>query len=210
MTTALRLMVYDRTCVGKRAPVGLSTAWSAGSILYRGLDRIDATFGATSWDEALAWLATFETPRPIAEIQYWGHGRWGRVMIDKDPFDASALLPEHALAARVDALRARLVPDGEALVWLRTCEAFGGTAGKELAVRLADRLGARVAGHTHIIGAIQSGLHGLRPGHTPDWSAEEGIAEGTPDEPKRAYESGILRPRTITCFTGVVPPAWFA
>ena len=203
-------MVFDRTCVARGARVGLSTAWSAGSILYRGLDRVDATFGAASWDEALGWLATYEAPRPIAEIQYWGHGRWGRVMIDEDPFDATALGPAHALAARVDAVRERLVPDGNALVWLRTCEAFGGTAGMDLAVRLADRFGARVAGHTHIIGAIQSGLHGLRPGHTPDWSAAEGIAEGTPDDPQRAYESGILRPRTITCFTSTVPPAWFA
>lgn len=210
MSKALRLMVYDRTCVGPRVPAGLSTAWSAGSVLYRALDRIDATFGATSWDEALAWVATYEPSRPIAELQYWGHGRWGRVLIDDDVLDATALGAGHPLALRIAAVRERLVPGGEALVWLRTCEAFGGTAGHELAMRLADGLGARVAGHTHIIGAIQSGLHGLLPGHTPDWSAQEGIAEGTPDAPKRAYGSGVLRPRTITCFTGAVPSGWFA
>ena len=75
--SGLRLMVYDRTCVGARAPVGLSTAWGAGSVLYRGLGRLDGTFGATSWDDALGWLARFEPSRPIAEIQYWGHGQWG-------------------------------------------------------------------------------------------------------------------------------------
>jgi hypothetical protein len=210
MSDGLRLMVYDRTCVGKRAPVGLSTAWSAGSVLYRGLGRLDGTFGATSWDEALSWLATFEPSHPIAEIQYWGHGQWGRALVDKDVLDAKALAPGHRLEPRIAAVRERLVPGGDALFWLRTCEAFGATAGLDFATRLADRLGSRVAGHTFIIGAIQSGLRGLRPGHTPDWSAGEGIAKGTPDKPLRAHGSGLRRPRTITCFQGDVPPEWFA
>jgi hypothetical protein len=210
MTAALRLMVYDRTCIAKRAPVGLSTAWGAGSVLYRGLGRLEAAYGASSWDDALAWLGTFEPSRPIAEIQYWGHGRWGQVLVDRDVLDARALAPGHRLASRVAAVRERLLPGGEALVWLRTCEAFGANAGHDFAMRLADGLGARVAGHTFIIGALQSGLRGLAPGHTPDWSAEEGIAEGTPAAPRRAHGSGVLRPRTVTCFSGEVPPAWFA
>jgi hypothetical protein len=209
MTEGLRLMVYDRTCVAKSAPVGLSTAWAAGSVLYRGLRRLDAAYGATSWDDALTWLAAYAPSMPIAEVQYWGHGRWGRVYVDQDVLDASAFSSGHRLAPRLAALRERLVPDGEALVWLRTCEAFGATAGHDFAARLADGLGARVAGHTFIIGALQSGLRGLLPGHTPDWPADEGIAEGTADKPVRAYGSGIRKPRTITCFEGVVPPAWF-
>lgn len=207
---ALKLMVYDKTCVGKRVPVGLSTAWGAGSALYRGVGRLDATFGATSWDEALGWLATYEPERPIAEIQYWGHGQWGCVMIDREAFDARALASGHRLAARIAAVRARLLPRGESLLWLRTCEAFGASAGLDFARRLADGFEARVAGHTFIIGAIQSGLHGLRPGHAPDWSEEEGIAEGTPAKPLRAHGSGVLKPRTVTCFAGEVPAAWFA
>jgi hypothetical protein len=207
--SGLRLMVYDRTCVAKHVRVGLSTAWGAGSTLYRGLGRLDAAYGASSWDDALRWLATFEGERPIAEIQYWGHGRWGRAMIDRDALDARALAPGHALEPRVAALRERLLPGGEALVWLRTCEAFGASAGLDFAERLANGLGARVAGHTFIIGAIQSGLRALRPGHRPDWSPEEGIAEGTPDAPLRAHGSGVQRPRTVTCLTGTVPPGWF-
>jgi hypothetical protein len=210
VSDGLRLMVYDRTCKGARVPVGLSTAWGAGSVLYRGLNRLDGTFGATSWDDALAWLATFEAPRPIAEIQYWGHGQWGRVLVDRDVLDAAALSRGHRLEARLAAVRERLLPAGESLFWLRTCEAFGAVAGHDFATRLADGLGARVAGHTFIIGAVQSGLHGLRPGHTPDWSAEEGIAEGTPAVPKRAHGSGFSLPHTITCFTGSVPAEWFA
>lgn len=209
MTGALRLMVYDRTCVLKVAPLGLSTAWGAGSVLYRGLRRLDAAYGATSWDDALAWLASFEPSRALAEVQYWGHGRWGQVLVDRDVLDSGALASGHRLASRLDAVRERLLPGGEALVWLRTCEAFGAKAGHDFASRLADRLGSRVAGHTFIIGALQSGLRGLLPGHMPDWSVEEGIALGTPDQPRLAHGSGLLRPRTVTCLTGEVPAAWF-
>ncbi len=210
MREGLRLMVYDRTCRAKLVPFGLSTAWAAGATLYRRLDRIDAAFGARSWDEALGWLASYARGQPIEEIQYWGHGRWGRVFIDREMLDASALAPNHRLARRIAAVRERLVPDGRALVWLRTCEAFGATKGQEFAKRLADGLGARVAGHTFIIGALQSGLHGLSPGRTPNWPADEGLREGTPDAPARAHGSGLGLPNTITCLEGTVPEPWFA
>ncbi|MEO6419774.1 MAG: hypothetical protein ABIP39_10225, partial [Polyangiaceae bacterium] len=70
-------------------------------------------------------------------------------------------------------------------------------------------LAARVAGHTFIIGFHQSGLHGLAPGMRADWSPEEGLAEGSAEEPKRAKWSTPRAPRTITCLAGQVPPAWF-
>jgi hypothetical protein len=201
-------MVFDRTCAGEGWKPGLSTTWRAGSVLYRALGRLDATFGATSWDEALAWIAETLPDRPIAEIQYWGHGKWGQVLVDRDVLDARALAPGHPLHARVEAVRERLAPD--ALVWLRTCEAFGARAGHDFAMRLADHLGVRVAGHTFVIHALQSGLHGLAPGTKPDWALGEGLAEGTPDRPVRAHWSQKDSPRTITCFDGEVPPSWFA
>lgn len=206
----LRLMVYDETCRSEAKLFGLSTAWSAGAKLYRALGRLDAAFGAASWEDALEWLATYDPARPIAEIQYWGHGKWGRALVDGRPFDASALAPSHPLHARLAAVRERLVPGGEALVWFRTCETFGANAGLDFAARLADHLGARVAGHTFVIGVLQSGLHGLAPGTTPDWSATEGLAEGTADAPARALWSGRSQPRTISCFDGEVPREWFA
>ncbi len=207
MSAPLRLMVYDRTC--RRHGIGLSTAWSAGSVMYRGLRRLDATFGASSWEEALGWLATVAPDRPIGEIQYWGHGRWGRVFVAQDVLDASALRPGHRLHRAIAAVRERLVGGGEALFWLRTCEAFGARAGIDFAQSLAEGLGARVAGHTFIIGAWQSGLRALAPGRVPTWSPAEGIAEGTPESPRRALGSGPTRPRTITCFSGEVPPTFF-
>jgi hypothetical protein len=215
MTRGLRLLVYDRTCAGAPgwlARPGLTTAWTAGSWLYRGLGRIDAAFGADSWDQALAWLARAgdgaDRGRPIAEVQYWGHGKWGRVLVDKDPLAAGDLRPDHRRASAIDALRERLAP--HALFWLRTCEAFGAHAGHDFAMRLADRLGVRVAGHTYIIAVQQSGLHGLLPGHRPDWPADEGLKSGTPEAPTEAHWSSRSAPRTITCFHGAIPDGWFA
>ncbi len=207
MSRPLRLAVFDRTCVATGWRPGLTSAWRAGTVLYRRLGRVDASYGATSWADALAWLATFRRDRTIAEIQYWGHGKWGHVLVDRDVLGASALATGHALYAKLEAVRERLAPD--ALVWLRTCETFGAAAGHDFARRLSDFTGARVAGHTFVIGVLQSGLHGLRPGAKPDWPLDEGLAEGTPDAPKRAHTSMPDRPHTITCFTGAVPPEWF-
>lgn len=203
----LRLMVYDRTCT-KRG-VGLSNAWWAGAALYRRLGRFDATFGARSWAEALEWLATYRSACPIAQIQYWGHGRWGRVLVGSDVLDARALRPGHALHPAVCAVRDRLLPATQSLVWLRTCEVFGADAGIDFAQALADFFRAEVAGHTFIIGALQSGLRTLSPGCRPTWRRSEGLAEGTPDGPIRALWSGIDRPRTVTCFANAIPTAWF-
>lgn len=141
--------------------------------------------------------------RPIGEIQFWGHGRWGRVLIERESFDRSALAASHRLRPKLDALRERLAPD--ALIWFRTCETLGARAGHDFARALADFTGARVAGHTFVIGYFQSGLHALSPGNAPSWEPTEGLALGTAENPERALGSGPLRPNTITCFTGELP-----
>jgi hypothetical protein len=191
----VRVVVYDRTCSV------LSKAWRAGIVVH----RPDAFFGATSWTDALEWLATHER---IDELQYWGHGKWGKVLVDKDGLDESAFAAAHRLRPKLEAVRERLTPD--ALVWMRTCEIFGARAGHEFAMRLADFFGTRVAGHTFVIGAVQSGLHGLLPGHRPDWPEAEGISEGTPEDPKRAHGSSIVATHTVSCFARAVPVSWFA
>ncbi len=201
---ALRLLVFDRTCV--RGVGGLSPVWSLGSRLYRGLGRIDGVRGVASWSEAFAFIS--EQREPIEELQFWGHGRWGRAFVAEEPLDAGALSPNHRLHDGLASLKERLAPNG--LVWFRTCETLGAARGIDFGERLADHLGARVAGHTFIIGLHQSGLHGLAPGVRADWSPDEGLAEGSAAEPKRARWSTPFAPRTITCFAGQVPPAWFA
>jgi hypothetical protein len=199
----VRLLVYDKTCKGGNGG-NLTYAWAAGSKLYKGLGRIDAMKGVTSWDEAFDWiLAQNET---IDEIQYWGHGKWGYALVDGDRFDVSSL-QSGAHRAKLEAIAERLSPD--ALFWFRCCEVFGANRGIDFAERLADFLGARVAGHTYIIGFHQSGLHGLAPGVRADWAPDEGIVEGTPDAPVQGKWSKPWAPHTISCLSNTVPASWF-
>lgn len=198
----MRLLVFDRTCtVGRRG--SLSPVWWTGAQLYRRIGRIDAALGVASWDEAFAWLGSQR--EPIRELQYWGHGKWGCAFVDEDRFDSDAI---GRRARELDALRERLAPD--ALIWFRTCETLGAQPGHDFSMRLADRLGARVAGHTYIIGFHQSGLHGIAPGMRPDWPADEGLLEGTPEAPARARSSRPWIARTITALHGAVPESWFS
>jgi Domain of unknown function (DUF4347) len=192
----MRALIYDRT------QGALTKTWSAGSVLYRGLRRLDAVLGVTTWDEALDWLGA--SSEPIEEIQYWGHGKWGRAYVDGEVLHADSLITRRP---QLEAVRERLTPG--ALVWFRTCETLGARAGIDFAERLADFLGVRVAGHTYVIGFHQSGLHGLRPGERAHWSANEGLKRGTAEAPVRAHRSAPWRPRTITALGGRVPEAWF-
>jgi hypothetical protein len=200
----VRVIIYDRTC--RLRGRGLSPVWAVGARLYRGFGRSDAVFGAASWGEALAFVAS--RPEPVREVQYWGHGKWGGARIDRESLDAGALVAGHPLHAALEATRDRLAPD--ALVWFRTCETFGARPGIDFAERLADFLGARVAGHTYIVAYHQSGLHGLHPGTRADWSPYEGLAEGSPEAPARAQWSRRYAPRTVSCLDGEVPEAWYA
>lgn len=205
MSKGLRLVVYDAT-QKRRRPVALGLSWHYGSYLYRGLGRVDASHGAESFADALAWLGRHEASRPIAELQFWGHGKWGRIFIDREPLDRSVLEPSHQHHAAFERLRERLTPG--ALLWFRTCETLGAQPGHDFARSLCDATGARVAGHTFVIGFFQSGLHCLRPGQRPHWSTSEGLARGTPQQPEAALSSSPQAPNTITCLDGAVPDAF--
>ncbi len=205
---ALRLLVFDRTCTGRHALPGLSHAWRVGGWLYGGLGRLDARLGAASWGEALAWLTAVARDRPIAEIQFWGHGKWGEARIGDERLDAAALRPGHPHHAALRDLRGRLTGDGEALWWFRTCETLGARPGHDFARRWTDFFRARVAGHTYIIGPWQSGLHSLSPGREPAWSPDEGLVAGTPERPERARWSHRGEPNTIHCLVGEIPAGY--
>lgn len=198
----LRLVVFDATQLS-RPPRALGASWHAGALLYRSMGYVDATYGARSVADALDWALQVEKDRPIGELQYWGHGKWGRILVDRDSLDRSALAPGHSLRPKLEGLRERLSPG--ALVWFRTCETLGARAGHDFAAALADFTGASIAGHTYVIGYFQSGLHVLAPGATPGWDASEGLVEGSAEDPKRALSSGPLEPNTITCFTHRLP-----
>jgi hypothetical protein len=206
----LRLMIYDRTCWTGRPP-GLTGSWLIGGWLYRALGRLDAFFGASTWEQALDWLATVKPGRAIAEIQCWGHGNWGCVRLGPDRLDPSALQPSHPLHERLRRVRERLVPGGEALWWFRTCETFGTAEGHRFAREWTRFFGAQAAGHTHVIGPWQSGLQVLAPDAEPHWPVDEGVPEprcGTSTAPGRGRWSTRTCPNTITCLHGRIPDSF--
>jgi hypothetical protein len=205
MANGLRLIVYDAT-QRKRRPRALGFSWQYGSYLYRALGRADGSVGASSFAHAFDWLARYQPSRQIEELQFWGHGKWGRVFIDGESLDRGLLSPAHALNAQFRALRERL--SQSALLWFRTCETLGASAGHDFASALGDATGARVAGHTYVIGFMQSGLHCLKPGEKPHWSASEGLARGTAEAPEAALTSSPEAPNTITCLNGEIPDGY--
>jgi hypothetical protein len=202
LADALRLVIYDAT-QRSRPPRTLGLSWQYGTRLYRALGRIDAAFGASSFAQAFAWLNRFEPGRAIAELQFWGHGKWGSVFIDREPLDRELLRPSHPHHLAFAALRERLTEN--ALLWFRTCETLGAQPGRDFAAALGDATGARVAGHTFVIGFYQSGLHCLPPGVAPHWSETEGLARGSATRPEVALTSTADAPNTITCLTGRIP-----
>src|SRR5256885_6236172 len=163
MPAPLRLLVFDRTCAGRGPLPGLSHAWRAGRGLYGALGRIDAACGAASWAEALDWLGTHRPEARVGEIQYWGHGNWGNARLGGEMLDAGALAPGHVHFDRLRRVAARLLPGAEGLFWFRTCETFGTERGHAFARAWSRFFGCRAAGHTHVIGFWQSGLHSLLP-----------------------------------------------
>ena len=198
----LRLLAYDATCRGGTWAPGLSTAWGAGAALYRALGRLDAARGVASWSEALAFLASHEPEAALEEVQFWGHGRFGCVFVGKERLGVDELAsPAHAAA--LDAIAARLARGRAPLVWLRTCEAFGGPSGHAFARALSRRLGCRVAGHTHVIGVVQSGLVSLAPGDEPAWPTSMGL--GPLGEAGPGLASSPSEPSTVHFLTGRVP-----
>ncbi len=201
----LRLVIYDGTQQRRWFFPGLTRIWAVGARLFRALGWIDLHKSAQSWEEAFRWVALAARPRPIAEIQFWGHGKWGCALIANDVLDANVVKASHPLFPHIEAIRARLLPNQGSVLWFRTCETFGSELGRSFARAWADRLKCRVAGHTYMIGIFQSGLGSLTPEETPAWSGSEGVAKGTAVQPTKARRSSPFAPRTITCLSHKLP-----
>ena len=197
----LRLLVYDATGLGAPWVQPLLTAsWATGASLYRGLGRFDAARGACSWADALDWLATVEPDRALAEVQYWGHGLPGALMLGGERLDEATLRPRAPLHAALAAVRTRARPS--TLFWFRTCSTFGTQRGHAFATSWTLFFGCRAAGHTFVIGPLQSGLHSLGPGERPSWPVVEGVNGGA------AAISSFGAPNTVTCLADRVPEGW--
>ncbi|PRP89882.1 hypothetical protein ENSA5_69880 [Enhygromyxa salina] len=228
-------MIYDNTCVGdfpkpgassskhtlgarvmRRAGrmldgapwPGLTQSWQVGGLLYSALGRLDGWRGFPDWTRALTWLAEHRADEAIGEVQFWGHGKWGCAKIDGETLGIDSLDREHAHNDALRAIRERMRGAEQPLWWFRTCETFGADSGRAFARGWTEFFDCRAAGHTYIIGLYQSGLHTLAPGQRPSWSTDEGLVEGTPDDPRQALWSKRREPNTITCFHGRIPPGF--
>jgi hypothetical protein len=190
-------MIYDAT-----DRKGLTQAWFLGGALYEALRRLDTCAGFARWEDALSWINTQaeQTGRKIGQIQYWGHGNRGLVAMNGAGLNAHACSHPYWGGFFRD-IKRHLTPDS--LLWFRTCATFGGAAGQRFARNWSNALGCRVAGHTHIIGPLQSGLHSLAPGDDFSWSQQEGL-----DGRDGVAASSPWAPNTITCLHGSVPAGW--
>jgi hypothetical protein len=136
--------------------------------------------------------------RSIAEIQFWGHGRWGGLWIEDELLEVDALSPGHRHHERLAAIATRLTP--QSLWWFRSCDVFGTETGHQFARAWTRFFGCRAAGHTYTINMLQSGLHVLAPDEEPTWSVTEGVTPGL----DHAATSSVFAPNTISFLHGRV------
>ena len=216
----LRLVIYDAT---DTAPVavpritrradgaaegtgGLTRFWRMGAGLHRGIGRASASLGARSWREALRWTADVAAreDEKVHELQLWGHGGWGYMGMGDERLDVATASGD--LDGEMTGLARVLAPG--ALVWFRCCSAFGTAAGQRFATAIAERLGARVAGHTYIIGLWQSGTRSVAPGESAAWDPDEGVLRGADGSPLGADVSSMRAPRTLHCLRPGLPAGW--
>jgi hypothetical protein len=195
---------HDGTGGTSRVEIGLSPAWWLGAKVH-GLARGRTPFrarGVRSWEDAIRFAldSAQQTGLPIADFQAWGHGGWGFMDLGDTRLEKRTLptLPLEELSR---------VMTRDALFWVRCCSAFGARSGRAFAQHLADHTGHRVAGHSYVIGVLQSGTHSLAPGAEPDWPVEEGVIIES-GEFTRAKGSGPRQPRTIGCLRLDLPRGW--
>lgn len=167
----------------------LKTSWLVGCWLQKLFGAVDAYYGATSWENAIQWLAL--QPAPLSSIQYWGHGSPGCVYLAQ-----KNIVPLGFYALR-DSVTSKTV------IWFRTCSTFQGARGQHFAMALADLLQCTVAGHTRIIGPLQGGLHTHVAAQSPSWPVSEG------ELPKSWLPSWIRGGNnTVTCLATKIPQGW--
>lgn len=195
---SLRVMFYDKS---KWAGEQLTSSWFAGGLLYKAVRRLDVCVGVESWEEALEWLITYMPTKKISVLQFWGHGSPGKVWINNQSLNLSALDEGHPFYEKLQAFRARLTDN--ALIWFRCCSVFAGEDGHKFAKEFSNFMDCKVAAHTFIIGPFQSGLYTIDPGQDPYWDKKEGFSpEG------EMVWSHFWKPRTIFCLRGTIPKGW--
>lgn len=187
----MRVTVYDKNPGVGISQWGLKTSWLLGCWIQKLFGAVDEYYGAASWDEAMAWLAS--RPAPIASIQYWGHGSPGVIWLAQMAMNIDKF---------IETVKSKVVP--ESVIWWRVCSSFQGTRGHAFSKRLANELNCTIAGHTRLIGPMQGGLHTRKPNTEPSWPVTEA------ELPDSIWKSlGIdLGNNCILCTTTKVPKGW--
>ncbi len=206
----MRVVLYDDTCRQEFSlgplRLGLTHSWIWGASLFKSLGRVDRYAGVKTWAEAFDFLKECGQNSTISSLEYWGHGKWGEVRVGCERLRISSFEESHPHYNGLLALQRCL--SAESTLWFRTCETFGGDLGHAFAQRAADFFNCRVAGHTHIIGPVQSGFCMLEPGQEPYWHREQGICEGTAKSPQKALWSTFREPMTLTCLGKLPQDKW--
>ncbi|MGE0703715.1 MAG: hypothetical protein AB7F99_05830 [Vicinamibacterales bacterium] len=214
-STVLNVVVFDSTQT--QLVPGLTYWWRAGSTLARMAGRVDVVVRADDWTPALREIAaavrsrsTPDCPARIGQMQFWGHGCDGAMLLAGRRLDTRSFARESPHRPLLDELRS-LMDANQGSVWFRGCNTFRGDEGGRFAREAADFFGVPVVGHTFIIWALQSGTHILAPGETPGWSTSEGVRgrarrlSFTPWARSDSLWSAPFRPRTIPALR-LAPP----
>lgn len=149
-----RVIIYDRTDP-------LAFWWRLGSII----DGTRHSFGVASWEEAIQWIlyAWEIEDRQGLEVQVWGHGSPGRVLI------AGRHLPLDNFSSNL-----RGMVD---VFWSRGCETISGSTGKKWALEFVEKMDCDYVGHCVVTSwpnpLWQGRVAALRPGE-PAWWADDG------------------------------------
>lgn len=183
----IRVLFYDDT-----ETTYLGASWRLGALLFSMRGAFDLVQPVTSWEQFCAILDGLGE-RSVKAIQLWGHGRPGAPLIANRPPNFVSL------SSSLERVRY----SSRSSVWFRSCNVATGTQGREWMGSLACEAGLRVAGHTFIIGPLQSGLRVALPDDAPSWSATEGLnADGS------LAWSSFGAPRTVTMFAKDIPDGW--
>jgi Domain of unknown function (DUF4347) len=186
----MRVAIYDKKPGSGFNQAFLCLTWKIGCFLHKLFGKLDAYYGAESWEDAFKWLET--RPGLLTSIQYWGHGSPGCVWLAQINVDRS----------QFKRLVTKVTPN--TVLWFRTCSTFQGQKGFDISEYLTKLLGCTVAAHTRTIGILQSGLHTRKPNQPPSWPVTEGD-----DGPKWAVSVGLqFGNNTIFCLRASIPKGW--
>lgn len=192
----MKVVIYDNNPGTGINQWFLKMTWLVGAYLQKLFGAADKVYGASSWEDAITWLINIETDS-FSSIQYWGHGNVGTVFLN------SKRLPKDLFIFIKD----KLSP--ESIIWFRTCSTFCGPMGQEFSRYLADSLNCTIAGHTRIIGFLQSGLHTRKPLTNPSWPSSEGMTITNNFFTRLFINLGLVwGNNTILCFQTKIPKGW--